>query len=176
MREMHDDDAFAEQRRNFSRYDKKKRKLGTPPLTSASKKKKAGKTCTCKFMCLAKKDAQFAPSTVAEKEMLVEAGLGEKIIKLEESSDLKEIHKAMIEAFPKLRDGGGFELLRALPSTRRLEPLSPVISKTIKLIKCVLGNSRIYVRPIQKDLDLHFSDDKSNMDDEVWSLVCQLIM
>ena len=56
--------------------------------------------------------------------------------------------------FPKLRNGGGFELLRCAASTRQLELIPFSISNSPKLLKPWIGNARIYIRPIQVNLDL----------------------
>ena len=41
-----------------------------------------------------------------------------------------------------------------MANSRLLEPLSSSISSSPKLLKSVIGKSRVYIRPIQKDLDL----------------------
>lgn len=44
--------------------------------------------------------------------------------------------------------------MRCIPNTRHLEPISSTVSQQPKLLKSVVANGRIYIRPIQKDLDL----------------------
>jgi len=41
-----------------------------------------------------------------------------------------------------------------IPNTRHLEPISSPISQQAKLLRSAVVNGRIYIRPIQKDLDL----------------------
>ena len=49
--------------------------------------------------------------------------------------------------FPRLQDGGGFQLLKGVANSRSLEPL-------LKLVHTVLrqrvGQGRTYIRPIQR--------------------------
>ena len=57
--------------------------------------------------------------------------------------------------YPKLRDGGGFELCRCLPNSRNLEALltSVALSSPV-MLKERVGNARTYIRPLQCDLDM----------------------
>lgn len=59
--------------------------------------------------------------------------------------------------------------MRCIPNTRQLEPISSTVSQQPKLLKSVVANGRIYIRPIQKDLDLSPVGD---MDEVVISVVC----
>ena len=91
---------------------------------------------------------------MAAKELLVQAGLGEKKVEIEEESSTRRFHEQLVNSFPKLRNAGGFELMRCLPNSRSLEPITYSVAKYPKLLKKVIGNSRIYFRPIQRDLDV----------------------
>ena len=91
---------------------------------------------------------------MSAKEVLVQAGLGEKKVEVSESSSTKAFHDELIRSFPKLQSAGGVELMRCLPNSRSLEPISYSIAKSPKLLRQVIGNSRIYIRPIQRDLDV----------------------
>ena len=93
------------------------------------------------------------PGSVSEKEVLVDAGLG-YIPDIDCTTE--EFHKILTEAFPKLSGAGGFELLRCVANSRLLEPLSTSVSSNPKLMK---AKSRIYIRPIQKDLNLDLQND-----------------
>ena len=58
---------------------------------------------------------------------MLEAGLGEKVIafpSLDVTGD--EFKEILYPEYPKLRDGGGFELCRCLPNSRNLEALTSV--------------------------------------------------
>ena len=62
-------------------------------------------------------------------------------------------------AYPKLKEGGGFEILRCRPNTRELELISPRIASNPQLLKRKVGNGRVYIRPIQRDLSLSEDED-----------------
>ena len=67
---------------------------------------------------------------------------------------MKEFHEILIQRYPMLIDAGGFELLRCVTNTRLLEPISASVAKSPKLVKQIIGNGWIYIRPLQKNLDL----------------------
>ena len=67
----------AEQRRNFQPYPRVvgRKRAAETPSTSAKKK---GRCWSPRFVCLADKNQKQVPSSVVAKEVLVQAGLGEK--------------------------------------------------------------------------------------------------
>ena len=71
------------------------------------------------FYCLAYVGQSHLPSSEAEKDDLFEAGLGEKEVEFDQldisADEFKEI---LFEAFPQLRDAGGYQIwkLEPLPS------------------------------------------------------------
>jgi hypothetical protein len=73
-----------------------------------------------------------------------EEQVAEKIL----SADLNEENETI--GFPQLRDGGGYELLQCLSNCRQLSLISCAWS--VKELKANLGQSKIYIRPIQKSL------------------------
>ena len=113
-----------------------------------------------KFVCLAHRDQDRIPTTDAEKEELYQAGLWEKEIEFE-SLDIpqSEFREKLFKSFPRLRDGGGFQLLKGLPNSRSMEVLSMAVHTSPNLLKQRVGVSRTYVRPVQRDLDLTPIDD-----------------
>ncbi|MDA8002743.1 MAG: hypothetical protein MPL62_15790 [Alphaproteobacteria bacterium] len=116
------------------------------------------------MVCLNSKDATRVPLTVAEKELLVEAGLGEKKVTIDDMScSPQDFKAAIVSTFPKLEDCGGFELLRCLPhGLKKLEPISAAVAQYPKLLKSVVGNGRVFIRPIQKDLSLRQDENLTN--------------
>ena len=87
--------------------------------------------------------------------MLVDAGLGERKVTIDDMSCSRQDFKpAIIATFPKLEDCGRFVLLRCQPHGLKtsLEPISAAIAQSPKLLKSVIGNGRVFIRPIQKDL------------------------
>ena len=122
-------------------------------LVSGNKKKKG--TWKHKFYCLAYVGQSRLPSSEAEKDDLFEAGLGEKEVEFDQldisADEFKEI---LFEAFPQLRDAGGYQICKCLPNSRKLEPLSSRVLVSPLLLRQRIGNSRSYIVPLQKDLDL----------------------
>ena len=65
------------------------------------------------------------PTTESKRDELFEAGLGRKDIEFSSLDlDPKEFRDLILETFPKLRDGGGYQFYRCKPNSRELEPLS----------------------------------------------------
>lgn len=91
----------------------------------------------------------------ADKEELYQAGLGEKEIafKTLEMSQV-EFRNLLLEHFPRLKEGGGFQLLKGLLNSRNMEVLSMAVHTSRALLKQRVGASRTYIRPVQRDLDL----------------------
>lgn len=154
--------AVEEQRANFAPYKvgKKRKSCASAAALPPSKK------CTpwsAKFVCLADTNSEQVPCTVAQKETLVEAGLGERKVDIPDiDCSAQEFKDELIKVFPKLKYAGGFELLRCLSNSKLLEPLSSSVSFSPKLLRSVVGKSRIFIRPIQKDLDLDAPVDDGN--------------
>ena len=65
----------------------------------------------------------------------------------------------LYEAYPKLKDGGGFQFFKCAPNSRCLELLSSTTLSSPSILKSRVGNARTYIRPIQRDLDLSFTAD-----------------
>ena len=104
-----------EQRYNFKRK-------GSTKTTECLPKKPKPSSWTHKFVCLSQTDEERVPTTPFARETLLLAGLGEKKIVIDCSTE--EFHEVLLNCFPKLKSGGGFELLRCLPSTRDFEIIS----------------------------------------------------
>ena len=73
-------------------------------------------------------------------------------ISLDNDSD--DVNYYILEAFPKLKGAGGYELLRA-SSSRRLELIpTPPDGYTAAYLKDVAQQAKIYIRPIQRNLPM----------------------
>ena len=105
-------------RNSVGRNNKRKAKASSE---SSSKKMQIW---TGQFLCLADKYATKVPSS-AEKQVLQKAGLGFKRIKLDLNGGENECYNKLcsneivdndIVGFPKLKNCGGFELLRCVPN------------------------------------------------------------
>ena len=75
-------------------------------------KQKRETTWTHDFVCLAHKD-QLYPPNQREKLLLSDAGHGRKKVVLINNGDAHHVEEKLEEYFPKLKEGGGFEILRS---------------------------------------------------------------
>ena len=70
-------------------------------------------------------------------------------------SDKDEIKYEILEKFPKLKDAGGYELLRVGGRSRLLEVIPiPPGGYTIDYLKDVVQQAKVYIRPIQANLEV----------------------
>ena len=76
---------------------------------------------------ISKQDVSFdrncvrVPCTPSSREVLIEAGLGPKTFSVPLCSSGEEFCEMILSNFPKLRDGGGFDLLPCIPNTKHLD-------------------------------------------------------
>ena len=85
---------------------------------SLSKKKKI-KTWSHAFVCLSCPDQNEPPDSKTRAKLQL-AGLGEKRLSLFHDGGPEELHEELMQQYPKLSSGGGYELLRA-SGNRKLE-------------------------------------------------------
>lgn len=123
-------------------------------LFSKKKSRKAVNTWKHRFVCLPYLDQVRIPTTDTDKDDLLKSGLGEKVIELNLDLNVNEFKDAIVEAYPKLRDAGGYLFFKCIPNTRNLEPLSEVVMSSPRMLKERVGTARTYIRPVQRDLDL----------------------
>ena len=117
--------------------------------------KRAARTWTHKFVCLSRCAQDIIPTTDTEKDALLEAGLGEKKIVVENvDCSGEEFCELLHGAFPKLKDSGGFIFAKRKCHSRFLEPLSSMCLTSPRTLQERIGNSRTYIIPLQRDLDL----------------------
>ena len=123
--------------------------------SSSGKSKKKGKrsqTCTLKFLCMSKTDSVKPPTTVKERAQLANAGLGERSIQFELNEGSRHCHERILQAFPKL-SGVGYELLLFQRGEgggfcNLAGPYTP------RKLKDASAHSKIYIRPLLKDLEV----------------------
>ena len=131
----------------------------------SQKKRKVLPKWTHVFICLSSKDAD-SPPDMQERASLQIAGLGEKRVSLNMYADAHDVYHELMSQFPKLSEGGGFELLRVNDrggATRKLELINPPESGyDVMFLKAVVQQAKIYIRPLQKDLSC------SPSKEEVW--------
>ena len=100
--------------------------------------------------------------------LLTANGLGISKLHLFEESDATEIHEAIIDCYPQVKDLG-YELLRTVSSSKKLEIIvAPVDGYTGLFLKNVLGQAKCYIRPILRDIIIY----PVNSVSEVSSHVC----
>ena len=133
-----------EQRNNFAPYNSN--------ATPAHSRYKSWKG---RFVCLSNCEDDQVPCTSAAKEVLIKAGLGEKLITVPNIDwSGKEFIDIIGASFPKLKDCGGFELLRCLPKSKSLDPVSAKMLQSPRMLKSIIGSGRIFIRPIQQNFSL----------------------
>ena len=100
-----------------------------------------------------------------EKADLIRAGLGPRKLSLFEFGDSGQFHDDVMAAFPKLAEGGGYELLRTKPNNNRELCVIPSLSGgyTAEYLKNIVGQAKLYIRPIQKDLSVTPDNDDSDI-------------
>lgn len=113
------------------------------------------------FVCLANSNQETLPDG-DERARLQIAGLGEKKISLCSYSDAQDIYHDLLYHFPKLSDGGGFDLLRVPEGGgKQLDIITaPESGYTVSFLKAVVHHAKIYIRPVQKDLSLDPAKDE----------------
>ncbi|XP_071147376.1 uncharacterized protein [Mytilus edulis] len=161
---------------NFETDDKAELEGGQSKGKSKKKAKHTNRTWTVTVVCLSNKNADKVPSP-SEKDNLFKAGLGSKKIKFHaddtEQDLLDTINSDIVEGldnetvgFPQLKGCGGIELLKCNQNSRDLQVIDCTWS--VKKLKDYLGNqAKLYVRPIQKDLDMEPVQKNCNSRSEV---------
>lgn len=119
-----------------------------------SKKKRLHTWCH-DFVCFWSTKATKPPSSL-ETANLIRAGLGRKQLLLFEGDGSQELHAEILQAFPRLREGGGYELMRVAESGQRTLMVipSPSDGYSVTYLREVLRQAKVYIRPMQKDLTL----------------------
>lgn len=120
----------------------------------------AKETWTHDFCLLSSTTAQKTPTSV-EADKLRKAGLGKrKIVFPSKDADHNQFVKQLEASYPKLKLGGGFELLKGVgggSGARSLEnlPLGPN-GYSIRYIRetICIGQAVLYIRPLQAKLDM----------------------
>ncbi len=149
-------DALQNMRKGLNGNSEKRKRSIKSELANSFPCKKAKKSAwKHRFVCLSRWDQQKIPTTDIEKDDLLEAGLGKKFIEFS-SVDMngEQFRDLLFSEYPKLRQGGGFQMCRCLPNSRQLEVLTSVAYSSPSILKERVGNARMYIRPLQKDLDM----------------------
>ncbi|XP_077941209.1 uncharacterized protein LOC144385299 isoform X2 [Gasterosteus aculeatus] len=130
--------------------------------------------------CLADHNADKIPSVLVIAE-LPHSGLGEQKVTFSGNDhDPMVITNKLMEVFPKLQQGGGFELLKLLGSTRsrNLALLQcPSTGYTLAYLKdpsTMIGQATIYIRPLQQDLPLDCESSRPASGPVIPCITCQM--
>ena len=131
------------------------RKRRSEPVTAKGKKKQRLPSWTHTFVCLSETDQECVPSP-SERATLQMAGLGEKKMVLDGDGDAQAIYDELLLQFPKLKEAGGFELLRTQDKgSKTLHIIDmPQQSYSVPYLRAVVHSARIFIRPLQRDLSL----------------------
>ena len=128
-------------------------KRRSEPVTAKGKKKQRLPSWTHTFVCLAETDQECLPNA-SKRATLQMAGLGEKKIVLDGDCDAQAIYEELLLQFPKLKEAGGFELLRTTDKgSKSLNIIDvPQQGYSVHYLRAVVHNARIFIRPLQRDL------------------------
>ena len=101
-----------------------------------NKKKAKGTMWKHRFVCLAYRDQCKIPTTDTDKDDLLKAGLGEKVIEFDDIDiDANDFCQVILEAYPQLKNAGGFTFFKCAPNSCTLEPLSQIVLSSPRLLK-----------------------------------------
>ena len=118
-------------------------------------------TWTHDFCCIPYTHQETTPS-VNQLESLRNSGLAKKKITFKKKeSTHDEVCEELVKQFPQLKNAGGFTLHRGKTGGqgRPLEPLKTNWYGIRDLKSCGIGSACIYIRPVQKSLDLRVTND-----------------
>lgn len=114
-------------------------------------------TWTHDVCVLGKCDENVTPDR-QRMDLLMQAGLGKmKLVFPNKKANHMEVQSFLEEKFPRLQDGGGIEVLRAVGGGGGQRPLHLVPpgreGYTLPHIKERFSQAAVYIRPLQTDLD-----------------------
>ena len=123
---------------------------------NAVPKFKVRETWTHTFFCLANRKQIVAPS-IALKTRLQQAGLGRRKICFNWKATAAEVKTKLEEIYPKLENGGGFEIMRRGAQANELMVIQPPRSGySVPSLRdsAGLGQTIAFIRPIQTNLGM----------------------
>ena len=121
---------------------------------SKGKKKCCPTPWTKQFYCLGYCNQDQVPYNDEELDELYHAGLGIKKITIADMNGLtnSRFRKIIVDNYPLLKEAGGFEFLRCVHNSKRLELFSELAQANPQVLQERSHKGRIYVRHVQKDL------------------------
>ena len=118
------------------------------------------------FYCLSECRQSVVPQSNYERDILLEAGLGEKKVFIPDvDASGEEFRSVLYQAFPKLKDAGGYAFGKCKANSRCIELLSSYCLTSPQVLRSRVGNTRTYIIPMQKNLSLSavLTDVKANV-------------
>ena len=110
--------------------------------------------CTLKFYCLGNVNDDKPPPTVARKATLCNCGLGPGTVTVTVDVQNGSLHECLIEKFPPLSSAGGYELLLFQRGGEQQGFHKLPTPYTPARVKEIAGQAQIYIRPLQKNIEL----------------------
>ncbi|XP_071844842.1 uncharacterized protein [Apostichopus japonicus] len=130
-------------------------------------RKKKAVSLSFTFLCLCDRATMKVPSIFTQR-TLTECGLGEKKVLIPSDSLPSEVMDVITRYYPKLREAGGFEYMKADGPSKRLHLIPiPEGGFTAANLKNVAKQAKIYLRPIQCDLELTTTTTTNTDENEV---------
>ena len=127
-----------------------------PPAAKKSRTFQVKEIWTHDFFCLESTQAASVPSH-AQKIALQNVRLGRRKVFFSCKGTALDVKTRLESVYPKLKDGGGFELLRSgLPSSKLSLMTPPSGGYSVPFLRDTagLGQALAYIRPLQKNLDM----------------------
>lgn len=135
---------------HYTKGNSNKRKQGAS--ATGSKKKKKLKMWNHTFVCLSIPTDDSPPDCMARAKLQM-AGLGEKKVSIFLYGSSDELNDDLLEHYPKLSNGGGYELLRqGVGKHLDLIPIPPG-GYSAEYLSSVVHSAKVYIRPLQMALD-----------------------
>lgn len=109
-----------------------------------------------------KEEADHPPSSVQERTALANAGLGDASITF--GTNKSSVYNGVIERFPQLVEAGGFDLMlfqRGTGEGAGFHKIHP--PHTPLRLKELCGQAKIYIRPLQEDIDAAGGEDREEV-------------
>ncbi len=128
-----------------------------PPVAPPSVAPARSQMWTHATYCLHDPELTNVPANRSLKQALIEAGLGEKELSVPVTQSSAEFHDAIVQLYPALQSSGGYSLFKCMGSSRRLVGLEV---NTPSTIRTSIGQSRLYIKPLQRAIPLHLKDEE----------------
>ena len=107
------------------------------------------------FYCLSECQQSIIPCSNYERDVLLEAGLGEKRVFIPDiDASAEEFRSVLFKTFPKLKDAGGYAFGKCKANSKQIELLSSYCLTSPQILRSRVSNTRTYIIPMQRNLSL----------------------